>query len=568
MPALQHAPELAAEVSKRKIGNRTDSAALLAWFLEEVWRLDPEEVSETICDGSGDKGIDALWVDNESNEIVVFQSSHKQDPTKSTQGDQKLREFVGVAPYFASPESLAGLLESKPNPELRWLLARQSVAELVASGSYTTRLVFVTNADLDRAGLDYARVHERPSTGPEVVVFAGSKLGSIAAHRGKPRLLGDAVSFRAVQRPMEQSLTSTESIVVALVSAKELVRLPGIEDQSLFSRNVRLSLGKTRINNELRATVERPSEHLLFPAFHNGLTLLTHGVEVRGRRVQMRGVAVVNGCQSLTTLYALRESITDGMNLLVKVVVVPEESVVADQITYRSNNQNAVSFRDQRSNDPTLRNLQAEVGAEFNGAYFFRIKDGEEPPAGSVVLDNTESAQQIMAVYRSEPWAAVRKIRLFDADFQALFDRRLTASRLVLLHMIDCAALSARQTLRANVQASFASIRFTLQHMIATLLRGTELGRQLLEDPTRWVAGPSSREESQAALNEIAVEVAKSMNYYLESKDDDIDFDPKAAFKSRAGVQEVTDMAARDADRFRHRGISVYFEVAPPRSPN
>lgn len=40
---------------------------------------------------------------------------------------------------------------------------------------------------------------------------------------------------------------------------------------------------------------------------------------------------------------------TDELQLLVKIVEMGSNDTVADLITYRSNNQNAVSLRDQRS---------------------------------------------------------------------------------------------------------------------------------------------------------------------------------------------------------------------------
>jgi hypothetical protein len=87
---------IAGEINLHHVGNRTLSTALLAWFLEAVWRLDPDVASDVICDGGGDKGIDALHVDDDSKEIVVFQSKHR-NTSSVTQGDNDLKSFVGTA---------------------------------------------------------------------------------------------------------------------------------------------------------------------------------------------------------------------------------------------------------------------------------------------------------------------------------------------------------------------------------------------------------------------------------------------------------------------------------------
>ena len=46
-----------AEIAIHQIGSRTRSAALLAWFIHAVWRMEPEDVDDAICDGAGDKGF-------------------------------------------------------------------------------------------------------------------------------------------------------------------------------------------------------------------------------------------------------------------------------------------------------------------------------------------------------------------------------------------------------------------------------------------------------------------------------------------------------------------------------
>jgi len=78
------------------VGNRTKSAALLAWFLHAIWRLDPEDVDDAMCDGSGDKGIDGLVVDDDLSEITIFQSKHRLSPFAG-QGDSDLKRLAGAS---------------------------------------------------------------------------------------------------------------------------------------------------------------------------------------------------------------------------------------------------------------------------------------------------------------------------------------------------------------------------------------------------------------------------------------------------------------------------------------
>lgn len=550
---------LSTEVQGYKIGTRTTSAAMLAWFLQNVWRLEPEDIDDAICDGGGDKGIDALIVDDDLNEITIFQGKWRQNAVKSTQGDKDLKNLVGVADWFDSPQSVSALLASKPNQELINLIVRQEVAEKVAAGNYTTRLVMVTNADLDAAGQDY--VDGRHGSVPTLEAWDRSKLTAVAVRTERPALRMATITLEASGAPIELVLTPTERMAIGVISAKELLKLPGIDDLTLFSRNVRLFAGRTRINKELKKTVRTLDEHRLFPAFHNGLTLLTDQFTISESRIKMKHVGVVNGCQSLITLYENSESITDELQLLVKIVEVSGSPTVADLITYRSNNQNSVTMRDQRSSDNTMRDLQNGVHATFGDTFALQIRIGEVITADAI-LENTVAAQLITAAYLEEPWAAVRKVRLFDQDYRRIFNRTVTPHRLWLLYLINRIVNDAREGLRDDLRASFSSVRFTLVHLVCEVLRQSEAGVQLLERPERWL-----REEEtkvQEALASIAAEVVESVNFHIKQElEEDPSYDPKVVFKSRAGVGQLEREVVRDARRHSARDTSYLFSVTP-----
>ena len=553
---------LAEEVAAHEIGSRTPQAALLAWFLEAVWKLEPEDVIDAICDGSGDKGIDALYVDEDAAEITVFQSKLRNDPKKSTQGDNELKAFVGIAPYFESAEGVSSLLASKPNAELRKLLVRQRIQELLTEDVYSVRLVFLTNASLDAAGRDYLKARE--GSEPPLEIYDGPSLAEVAERTRRADLRAETVTINALEVPIVRKLTDTEQMAVTLVQAKELIALPGIADQTLFGRNVRLSVGRSGVNSQLKETVRKPLEHRLFPAFHNGLTLLTSQLVVEGKELKLTGVGVVNGCQSLTTLYNNSDALTDGLSLLVKIVQVPSSSDVSDRITYRSNNQNAVTLRDQRSNDKATRALQRDVEEKLDGLLSLQVKTGETAPVGVPALENTTAAQLIMAFYLEEPWAAVRKLRLFDQDFRRIFSRSIDAYHVYLVHLVDEGVSSARKELRSDLAASFAAVRFTLVYLVSCVLDATEVGSQLKREPELWLADETIRQEARESIRTIAQEAVDSVNDFIETRlAEDDEFDPKVIFKSQGGVAGVKTSMLRTAKTLDRRGIGFYFSVSP-----
>jgi len=555
---------LAVAIEPHLTGNRTESVALLAWFLENVWRMEPEDVDDAICDGGGDKGIDALQVDDDIGEITIFQSKHRVH-VNVTQGDNDLKSLVGAAVYFETPEAVDRLLQSNPNPELTRLLLRLDVRQKVANGAHAARLVFVTNAELDAAGRDYvAAVADRR---PPLDVWDRSRLTAVAARTQRPELRPDKIALVAKAAPTVVDLNGETKLAVGVVPAQALVGLPGLDDLSIFDPNVRLGLGRTRINRDLAATVMTPAEHPLFPAYHNGLTVLTHELDVVGNEIRLDGISVVNGCQSLLTLYENQHALTPDLMLLVKAVQVDAASELPDKITYRTNNQNSVDIRDQRSRDAIQRDLQGEVAEAYGASFAYAIRRGEQLAAAEL-LTNESAAQVIMAVYLLEPWNAVRKVRLFDADYHRIFNRSIDAHKLYLINVIIRAIESARSRLRADLASSFASVRFTLAFLLAEALRETEQGKMLLDSPERFL--PDLRAEVEDTLTTLVQEVAESTNAFVENEETEAAekgeiYDPKVAFKSRAGVQRLQQEVIRLGRRLARSDPSYFFQVDPVR---
>lgn len=532
-----------------QVGDRKPSAAMLAWFLRHVERLEAEFIPDAICDGPGDKGIDALVVDDEVSEITLYQGKRMDSPTR-TQGDGDLKAFIGAARCFESSETVQGLLDSKPNVELRNLLVRNDVVTKVAAGYRVRRLVFVTNSTLDASAASL--IATLAGNDPTLDVWSLERMAAVAARVRRADLRQEDVTIHASTSPIVDDLDGNARLAIALVRANELVQLPGIDDLSLFSRNVRLSAGNTRINRELAETVANPAEHRLFPASHNGITVLTLGITVAGEMLTLNGVSVVNGCQSILALHKARAELTDDLKLVVKIVELPDPSSdLSDMITYRANNQNAVNIRDQRSTDSIQLALQRQVAEIYGTEFGYAVKVGERLPAARV-LDNTLAAQLIMATYRERPWSAVRKVRLFDQDYHNIFAADIDANRLFLLQLLDEAVNAARDDLHGELRSSFASVRFTIAALVADLLRLSSHGRDLLTSPGRWL--PAKTTEVLEFLSDRARDVALNVNGYVSdtgeaARENGTDFDAKTVFKSAVGVaplrREITTVARR-----------------------
>ena len=463
------------------------------------------------------------------------------------------------------------MLAASPNRELELLVKRLNLRALLADeeASWSVSFVFVTNAELDAAGISYLTTTRDEL--PPLSVWDRAQLVPIARRTERPGLLDLDFILPANSEVLVEPLDDDVQMAVALVAANELVRLPGIDDLTLFALNVRLGLGRTKINRELASTInEETSNHGLFPAYHNGITILTNELKVDEDGLQLKGVTVVNGCQSLLALHANRGSLTPDLNLLVKAVQLNDSTTLADTITYRSNNQNAVNIRDQRANDPIQRDLQRQVTEHYGSELFFAIRRGEQSPGDVEVLENQDAAQLIMAIWLKEPWAAVRKLKLFDEEYRRIFGRGIDAHKLLLAHRLSQMVNERRGDLRASLSTSFASVRSTIVYLTAAVAHENDLGTALFDDPGRWL--PDEEDKVLAKLGELMDHVVTELNNYAQAREEAQEADPNAsvfdakiAFKSQASIRLIEQPTMSLTRALARRIDDFLFDVAPVR---
>ncbi|GAI49152.1 unnamed protein product, partial [marine sediment metagenome] len=145
---------------------------------------------------------------------------------------------------------------------------------------------------------------------------------------------------------------------VYAIKAKELVRLEGIQDRTLFLKNVRYGVGNTRVNKSIKSTILNNDEHANFFLYHNGITIVCGSLSnPNDHLLTISNYAVVNGCQSMLTFYELRDKLSNYLFVLTKIINLNVSSPMVRDITYYANNQNSIGLADLRSNDSVQRSL-------------------------------------------------------------------------------------------------------------------------------------------------------------------------------------------------------------------
>lgn len=362
------------------------------------------------------------------------------------------------------------------------------------------------------------------------------------------------------------SLNDNVEIIVALVPAKDIATLPGIEDDTLFDHNVRGPLGNTRINKDIQRTIKDAGEHPLFPAYHNGMTIICKKLK-RGRgRLELRDLSIVNGCQSAKTIAGNRSSLSDDLKVLVKIVNAdPEMSPLAyeltNKITQRSNNQNAITMRDLRSTDAKQRELADEFEALFGGKVTYDIRRGDKGKA-ELVIPNDLAAQEIVSMYLMEPWDAHKKTELFEKKYDAVFSNAIHAQNVYMAHLVYQAAIDNRSGIEDPSVASYQLTTFVLMYLARRVIEQEPSGKQALVDPLPLVTDAKRSMQVRTKVNGLMKNLVIDLNFYIrEQRTADEFWDYRRAFKRKVDVtalgNEVVKSYQKDVARDPKRAFTL-----------
>jgi len=516
------------DIDSFKLPGQTDSKALLYWFLFNVYRLDKLDSRDTICDGENDKGIDGVWVDEDSEEIFLFQSKFTNDSTKSA-GDKDLKGFVGAAVWFANLENLRDLMSGQANGELKALVTRLDLQKCLEA-DYDVKLIFVTTRALDYNSNEYLKACDQ--AGFKIEIWHQPLLIAQRDNlQRKTRVIGKH-TFETNLNGFDYKRDSKTWIHVRPVRASDIASMGGIADRSLFSLNVRFGLGRTRVNRDLERALEETDKHDQFILFHNGVTIICRKLTTDKKRVSITDYSIVNGCQSAIAFHQNSLLLTDKLQVIARFIEVGDNDALAEDITYRSNNQNGINLRDLRSNDRVQISLKKQFEKAFANQISYVIKAGD-PEGKRLTIANDRAGQWLMALYVGEPYNAHQKYRIFGSEYDRVFDRNVSAHRVYLAYLVSRAVDAAIANISDPLIQDYQLTQLILQGIVGAILSKDPTGKSLLAAPDKFI--PSMEMKVIKALEVFSALLIPDFNYYIDEKKKVTGYyDYKSAFKSEA----------------------------------
>ncbi len=398
-----------------------DGQRFVAWYVRNVHLRDMIEAKEDVTDGPDDKQIDAVVVDDDANTVYIVQGKFICDgPVDAEPLREVLSSWVQLKDIVRLQETGNQKLKRRL-PEVATALDEDySVAfELIVTGELTA----AARADLDTFQRELAEAEDFPASIHVIDPEELQRRYDMALDRENP-LISHSIDLDA-DKYMAMDLGGT-NVVVAALPLKECVKFPGIKDGTLFQKNVRQSLGlSNRVNKGIKSTIYGESKDFFFR--HNGITAICNSLQIGdGGRLTIRGLSVVNGCQSLNTILSCSEQVkkVDDAYVMFRFYEIPQRER-ADRISISTNSQSAVKPRDLRSNDRRVLALKRTYEQQYPTGYL-TTKRGEGAPADKdkvLVVDLLDLGKYMISWHSQRPNIAYSETRIFDRHFEQLFKR-------------------------------------------------------------------------------------------------------------------------------------------------
>ena len=538
------------EVNLYKADYRVDNSAFLIWFLRNIFKLTELESVDAVVDGPRDKGIDAIWVNEQENEIYVFQSEFS--PSDEAQsGDTKIREFAGVMQWFKDVESVQKLQTSSTNEALRHRLTDLSIESKIAHGN-TVIFVYVTNKKFDNNATEYLATTNFDAY--EIV-----RISDQYVHFAKPCIKKEPITLAIDSKNLLYDVNDINKCIVASISAKELMKLEGLQDQSLFSQNVRLWSGNTRVNKDLMETIKKREEHKMFFLYHNGISITCSQFDLNNSNTEItiKDYQVINGCQSLTSLYQNKHLLTDDIKILVKIIQVSRDTVI-QKITKNANNQNAISLKDLKSNDRVQIELQNTFKEYYGDRIFYTIKRGEDSTLPKITIDMV--GQLIKAFYFGEPEKTHLKTKFYGEQYEKIFNKDMNCHKIYLANLIFGVIEKNKTEITSPQVRDYGLAKYTILSSLKKILENDPIGKELIDRPDSFL----TKEKEPVlieALTTLFKLVALDLNDFIEEYSKTDFFDYKNLFKKKEFCEKISTTLLTDHKKNIIRHPEDKFEI-------
>ncbi len=369
----EHFSRLAEDEGRRK-----------AFFLVAIkyllfsYDLSDEEIIEEIENDHSDQGIDYFFVSSEERpRVFVVQVKHHQEFPKSKQKEAvtKMRTEVD---FLLSRHNSRGLTERQrdrfselkavrdEDPQINYIL-------LLTGGAPTT----LRSEDFGDGQFE--------SDNCVLQVVDQNGLLQLLERADRPRSVTTVMTLdKKMFVPVAER--GAYSWCYGLVTIEHYVNATKSHGDDLFALNPRLFLSSSAgPNKAMLKTLEDPSEQRLFHFYNNGITAVCEKMTPKSQNsetveVELRGLRVVNGCQTTETLWKWASQNPDAAKktkIMIRIIESQDDDDLNRKISQFTNSQSAILASDLIANDLIQKRMKSALQDDGERPYLYENRRGE-----------------------------------------------------------------------------------------------------------------------------------------------------------------------------------------------
>jgi len=426
--------------------------AFSTWSLMLIENATLDKALDSFVEGGGDKGIDSIYISDDKSIIKLIQTKRFKNPSKNLGLDEILKTLNGVRWLLNGNINL-------PSVNSNFRAKAEEFRDTLITYFPKVEVCFVTTGQkplsegIDEINLFLSQMNSNAEEVFSVTLIDINELQSLF-RRSLQQTTPNKIDLDFSRPDPFEHDTGKLRAIVGSVAGKTIAELFDKHGNAIFEANVRNYLGNVRINRNIEDTAISPDQAELFWFYNNGINMVCSKLSFRSHtdssRVQLENAQIVNGCQSVHSLWHAHRAgkLQDNVEVLVRIVEQPDPDFVR-LVTRYNNTQNAVKSTDLMGRDAIQLRLQDEFRDK---GYYYETRRGDwrqyyssredrikEFGNGyqSMVINIKEAAQACGAFYLQKPIIAKNQTTVLTTTqnegglYEEVFNQNISAKRVL-----------------------------------------------------------------------------------------------------------------------------------------
>ncbi|KWT86775.1 AIPR family protein [Candidatus Magnetominusculus xianensis] len=437
-----------------------DPYAFLIFAMMSLLGITINEAIFSATDGSGDGGIDAIYIDETGDNIIIniFQSKYRTNLAKGIGKNEIDLTIAKVEEIFQGHkvDNQSEIMKTRIE-EIRDIIKDKGRLKPPEK-----RIYFVVNTHKPEES-EKERAKMLEAKGNYHVSFHDGNDILQAIDNSKQRVHTiNIITYKDILYLGTDKKLGDVRGMVATISAEELVHIyESAGHDKVLSRNIRYYLGNNKINREIKETASSPKDSKYFWFLNNGVTIscdqFSFTDDALGNKIiEVTNPKIINGAQttkSLYDLYAERKTFPNkqlqDIHLLLRLYETRNEALI-DKITVGTNTQNPIFERDLKANAP-VQKLVKDYFLEKGFHYETHRNEYMDKKIDKAKIANNERVfQAYISLYKEMPHEAKScKSKIFEKYFDDVFvidDKELPNQLLISFKLLSFLEHKAKES--------------------------------------------------------------------------------------------------------------------------